>query len=343
MNASPCHAAAGNMPQRTPSPTPRSELQNHLTYPRYALTSIVVGKYLYVFGGEGPAQMDAIERAPILPEGNLGTFHVVPDIRLLRWGATAHVLGSYLYVIGEGLREDHDETVIRAPIDSEGNLKGRFTPVPGVRLVEPRVRHSSHIIGSYLYVLGGISGDQTVPSVERARIHPDGRLGPFSLVPGVEIRRPVQGQTSHVIGNRLYLLGDVNDGRIEYAPIRSDGSLGAFTTASSNRLVQPRVDHTATFIGNRLYVFGGGNSMKPYTTIEVAELQPDGGMSPFRLLPDFRMKVGRQVHTSVVLDQSIYLIGGVVYDEKTRTTPRTGSVERVFLRPQADAPSKTAP
>ncbi|MFN3432323.1 MAG: kelch repeat-containing protein, partial [Candidatus Sericytochromatia bacterium] len=130
---------------------------------------------------------------------------------------------------------------------------------PALRLA--RYGHTSIVLGRHLYVLGGIHGTRPTWDVERATILPDGRLGPFTAVPGLALSHARAGHTSVVVGDRLYVIGGRDGagflGSVEHAPIGPDGHLGPFSPTPGVDLATPRGIATSALVGQYLYVIGG--------------------------------------------------------------------------------------
>ncbi|MNX77634.1 hypothetical protein D3C86_1091840 [compost metagenome] len=62
-----------------------------------------------------------------------------------------------------------EKTLERAPL-GPGQALGPFSPVAETALSGPSMRHTSHVLGRYLYVIGGSDGQLPLRRVERARI-----------------------------------------------------------------------------------------------------------------------------------------------------------------------------
>jgi hypothetical protein len=209
-----------------------------LATPRLVHSSVVVGSYLYVLGGEpgNNGFLDSVERAPIGADGTLGSFAVVSNVTLAtpRREFGAAVIGDYVYVIGGIGQSGFLNSVERAPINGDGSL-GDFSAVSGVTLVSARMGGTTAVTGDRLYVIGGVNGPaQLMTSVEQATINADGSLGTFSMAP-VSLSRPRGLMTNAVVGKYLYVFGgdaSTDLQTVERAPINADGSLGTFKLAN---------------------------------------------------------------------------------------------------------------
>ena len=302
------HATTGRW---TPALTTRREFQS----------SVVIGNYLYVIGGYHDTFLASVERATINADGSLSSFSIVPHaLQTPRDGHTSIVIGNSLYVIGGNSQSDGLDTIERATITADGSLSP-FSILPNLRLNRARAFHTCEIVGDSLYVIGGTGvSEDRLASVERATIREDGSLGPFSTLP-VRLSTPRSNFTSIVFGRSLYVIGgarteDDDDiealGSVERATISPDGSLSGFTIVS--QLIIPRGYHSGALLGDELYVIGGRRSREWLSSVEHATLHADGSLGPFVVVPRASSSVARANHSSAVVGDSIYLIGGSVDD-----------------------------
>jgi hypothetical protein len=176
-----------------------------------------------------------------------------------------------------------------------------------------------------VHVLGGGSAI-ALNSVERATINPLGSLDMFTTLSGSALITARHSHAVATIGEWLYVLGGYkNDGVIGYsvltverAHIDDDGSLGPFEM-QQGPLVYGRLSHSVEVIGNRLYVLGGGPSQ-----VELSEIDDRGDLGRFTLasdinvLPGFTDNMERFGSASVVVGDSLYLVGGGLFDTDTQ-------------------------
>jgi len=153
----------------------------HLLTPRISHESIVVGQFLYTFGGRSgdTAFLDSVERARIA-SGTLDAFEPAGSLVRARLGHDVVIAGSSVFVLG-GVNGPlaFVPDIERARFSEDGTL-GAFAIASGARLLRPRFGFSSIQIGSYLYVLGGADGRlQPLDTIERSPIASDGSLGEF--------------------------------------------------------------------------------------------------------------------------------------------------------------------
>jgi hypothetical protein len=229
----------------------------HLSSPRAGHATVLIGNYLYAIGGLSlngtlQAASSTIERAPINASGNLAAFKQQPAeaLKTSRFGHTATVLGNYLYIVG-GYSSGVLGSIEQASIQPDGTL-GSFT-TSSTALVTPREYHTTAVIGSYLYVIGGDAGAgaQILP-IERASINADGTLSAFSNY-SLTTKTAHTGHTSAVIGLTLYVFDQTQS---EAATItNSAGDLSAFTVLTGVTTGPPM--RSGAVLQNLIYSIGG--------------------------------------------------------------------------------------
>lgn len=276
-----------------------------LVIPRYAPAVVTVGSWLYVIGGEDSG---AIERAPIAADGSLGAFTATGQtLAMPQSGATVHVVGDHVVVIGGNGPTGVTGAIQRAPILEDGSL-GAFTLTGS--LITPRGLHTSAVVGGWLYVLGGADGPP-VTTIERAPIGTDGMVGAFSVVPGRTITR-TQAQAI-VLGDSLYVVGGTyqtagGELEIQRTTIAADGSLGAFTTSTST-LSTRRNAPAIAIVGNSVHVIGGANGQY-LATIEHAQIGSVMALGNFENVSGSVLPNPRIRSMAAVIGNHLYILGG---------------------------------
>jgi hypothetical protein len=129
-----------------------------------------------------------------------------------------------------------------------------------------------------------------------------------------------QMPASAVIGNYLYIFGGTiisggwtNTGSVERATINADGTLSAFSVVAGVTLT-PRYIHTAAVVGDYVYVIGGAttgtDTLGAAVNVQRASIGADGSISTFATVPGRSLATPRNGHTSVVIGNYLYVLGG---------------------------------
>ncbi len=204
-----------------------------MTTPRRGPAALVSQGYLYAIGGYNGIFLRNLERARLLPNGDLGKWETVNSLLTTdRYIHGAAINGQYLYVVGGhiqgvgGGKESTEWTRI--------GPDGQFEPWrPASPLLFARFLAAVASSNQYLFVLGGYNG-QYMASVERAAIQTDGSLGPwFATTP---LSHPKEGCAAVLVDGTIYLMGGSNAGvylrDVEMARINQAGELGYWANSS---------------------------------------------------------------------------------------------------------------
>jgi N-acetylneuraminic acid mutarotase len=120
-----------------------------------------------------------------------------------------------------------------------------------------------------------------------------------------------------VADNSLYLIGGFADrglSSVEHARILADGSLSSWEIAPDVALSKPRRAASSVLVGDWLYVIGGTvDDGLADATVERARFER-GSLSPFSIARNVALVTPRSEHTSVVIGEWLYIIGGVDQD-----------------------------
>jgi Kelch motif protein len=279
-------------------------------------SAAAVGNYVYIIGGRGDSGPSTqVRRATVGADGSLTQFTVVTDTALVaaRFGHASVMVGNYLYVLGGEDNASNLTSVERAVIGVDGSL-GAFATVPGVTLATPRVYHRAIVAGNSVYIIGGRDNTAT-QAVERAGIHGDGSLDTFATVPGVALMDGLVLPAVAVVGSAVYVMGGSGSvgpaTAVERAPINADGSLGVFGVVPTVSLAAAGSAQDAVVAQDYLYVIGGGDqSGRPSKTIQRASINGDGVLGTFATVAGQTLRVPRDFHTNVVVDNYLYVMGG---------------------------------
>jgi N-acetylneuraminic acid mutarotase len=273
-------------------------------------TAVTIGSRVFLIGGvvSGGATAN-VEVAHAGLDGGVGRF--APSTRQLLERRAYHsttVIGNYVYVIG-GASDNPLTSVERTSVSPEGE-HGMFEMLPGVALTEPRLGHSSIVIGSYLYVFGGRNGSGELASIERAPINENHGLGPFEHVSGKSLLAPRSHFAIAMLGEALFVIGGRNASGalsdVERFELFGTGDIAVPTPAG--QLITPRSNHAAIVLGNKVYVIGGVGGSGTLSTLEVAEIFEQTTLS--FTVGQYALSEPKQGAALAVVGNYVYLFGG---------------------------------
>lgn len=263
-------------------------LSTPLNEPRFYLSAVVAGNYLYAIGGaNGVRGQDnipsaTVERAQIHDDGSLGKWQRVNYLTTPRRGLQAAVYQNHLYAIG-GYDGAFLKSVERADIGPDDSLSDWHLD-PEQATVD-RYIHSATSLDDRLYLLGGHEQSSEAISygdVEMSRLDAGGALQPWEIQPSV-LKTPRFIAAAFGLGRHLYMLGG-HDGRnrlrsVETAPLDADGSVGAWSFTTP--LHDERSATALAVAGGRVYVLGGMGVGGALNSTEMAEQRADGQLGHY--------------------------------------------------------------
>lgn len=294
--------------------------------PHYIHCSVVHGNKIYLVGGSAIDGEPGSSRAHVYyasvqpngyidPEGWNPTTSL-PDARnfgqnnVLVYENRIYVLGGRANYPPQRIERD---TVWFASFNPDGTIGNWNTttslpyPVGDIAAVAWNDR---------IYILGGWDGYGWHDYVYYAKINSDGSLGNWqqsALLPAGAPR--VHDHVAVVNNGIIYLIGGqypINQypKEVYYAPIESSGEVGAWNETA--HFPVEIVGHSALVYGDDIFVIGGGCYGIYYGTVYKAHINQNGSLGSWfewGILP-------HQVvhHSSVVLNERVYVIGGHLQD-----------------------------
>lgn len=212
--------------------------------------------------------------------------------------------------------------------------------VPQPAMVDNRYQHTSHVIGKYVYHIGGYDtpNSKTLDTIERAEIKADSSLGPFERV-DAKLDVPRHGHSSERIGDYLYVFGSTladDDKKVARARILdAEGNIGTFEAVEVT-LDRSRGQHASAVIGDHVYLFGGSKANQS-TTVSKAPIKADKSLGDF-VDAGISLDVGRQLSTLAIIEGNVFLFGGAVSKQNvtvSRATLSSGNVLSNFEKVDA--------
>lgn len=302
-------SAAGNQLTRVPPTKAVNAWVSTTAFPtaRSRHTSVVANGFLYVIGGHnGSVALNDVRYAPIAADGSLGAWQLGTPFTTARSRHASVAYNGTLYVVG-GLGPALLSDVQYAHINSDGSL----TPwVTASALPSGRSGHSVVAANGYLYCLGGATLASPLNEVLSALVNPDGSLGPWmSTTPFANPRSAFGAAANNGV---LYITGG-NGAAVDYddtqfAALGPNGTVGSWAI-SGLTLPSTRRGHAMVASGGALIVTGGFDGVKDTNQVLLARFNGDGSLGAWQSQAA-QFTNGRNGHTSVVANGTLYVIGG---------------------------------
>jgi hypothetical protein len=302
-----------------------------LVKPRYAHSTAVVGKWLYVFGGSGGnycnnglVALASVERAPINVDGSLGAFaDAGVSMTVARTSFATVIHNNTFYVVGgNGVA-----AIDMAPIGADGTLMP-FQSATGV-LPTAQTGVTAAVLGGQLYIFAASSG------VLVANFNADGTVHNPTATASTLSNFTTYASLA-LVDDYVYLIGAGNGDCICSAcftatPVAlqrgllSSGALGPFSP-STMTLAAQRSDFAVAAVGNKVYLIGGDPIGAP--DVQSATVQADGTLGPFTAVAGAALKTSRSFAAAAVVGNSLYIVGGM-----DASSTALGSVEVAPINP----------
>jgi Kelch motif len=228
-----------------------------------------------------------------------------------RAGAAAIAVDDTLYLIGGVDGKDFLNTTEYARIQKDGSL-GPWQAGPNLN--EPRGFIDAVVHNGSIYVVGGgngPNGHNLLKTAERARILPDGTLGPWETEKNEML---VRRRCSKLIATdtTLYTFGGFGGvllDSVEHADFSPDGSLGEWQLEDKTMLLPRYVDGVKKW-GSSAYVIGGHDQDKGVGITNV-EWSPLGSEEKRNWKMTSPLNVGRYGLATVSHGDYLYALGGL--------------------------------
>jgi hypothetical protein len=264
---------------------------------------------------------DDVEVAAIAGDGTLSAWSAGTALPDGMAGAGVAVSGDVVVVAGGFRMGATGATLSRSTEVSVVGADGALGPwSDGPDLGEGRFHHAMIAAGDVVYVLGGLTGDNTyqTPAVERATVSADGTVSDW--VETTPLPRDLSHHSVAVHDGALYVTGGLegNPASATYvsfadvlrAEIAEDGSLGDWVDVGDLPLTL--ATHASFAHDGQLYVVGGLEDDSANTgAVRRATIAADGTIGPFEDMPALPTIRAHAHHTPVVGD-FVYAVGGAI-------------------------------
>lgn len=239
--------------------------------------------YLYaVGGGNGPSGhnlLRSVERAKLLPNGELGSWQTSPsNMNIPRRCAKVAIINNRIYAFG-GFGGALLDTIESAAINADGSL-GTWR-IEDKKHVLPRYVHSVKKTPKALFVLGGHNEKQGtgLSDITWSSVQP-GELLNWQAAPSLNTGRYALNSFSYK--NWLYVAGGLDNinylRSIEKTTLSPETHEISTSWTESNPLASPRANFGVVQHQDAIYIIGGTNSIGYYNTVEVAYFNKQGDL-----------------------------------------------------------------
>ncbi|KKW01800.1 MAG: GXT repeat-containing collagen-like protein, partial [Parcubacteria group bacterium GW2011_GWA1_49_11] len=255
-------------------------------------------------------------------DGSPGTWSTNSNyLPALRARGMALAANGYIYLIGgKNVGSNGQATVYYAKANSNGSTGAWSTASNSLYIAVQGA--GSAVANGYIYILGGYFID-TSNDVQYAKVNSDGSIGTWQVAGNV-LPASLMDLASVTSYGYVYAIGgstgsgNLAVSAVYYAKLNADGTVGSWSTAS-NGLPAVRRSHSSVVANGYVYVIGGkDNTPTIQSTVYYAKLNNDGTVgswSTTTILPE-----GRELQTSVVANDYLYVIGGANNAGTVRST-----------------------
>ena len=159
---------------------------NHTTNEQYNHLSVIANGYLFVLGGQGSSRFATVAKAPVYPDGSIGSFTTTTSIpQISSQNYTNYMEGTYangyIYIVGGILDTNNGTSEVRyARVNSDGTLGSWTTAAEAATVYLGGTVTASN---GYLYTFGGKDfggGAVTYNTVHYAKLLNSGETGAWA-------------------------------------------------------------------------------------------------------------------------------------------------------------------
>lgn len=215
-----------------------------MVMPRRCSKIVIKGNHIYALGGFAGTLLDNVERAEILPDGELGSWKIQDETMTLpRYVNTVKASHGNTYVIG-----GHDQMkgvgitdVEWATPNDDAEVKG-WKKTSSMQVGRYGLASVSH--GDAIYAIGGLTGLEYLNSIEMAAINGSGELSAWRYT--TPLSEPRATFSAVVYKDWIYVIGGVNQDRylnsIEYATFDANNNIGFNGTLQDAQVYQAKLE-----------------------------------------------------------------------------------------------------
>ena len=289
-----------------------------LATPVAGAVQFVVGDHVYLAGGRQADGMvlQSLQRARLQADGTLGPVEALadPDLSIPVAEGAAVVRGSQVYVMG-GTYGPADLSTVQSLDFADGGM-GIFE-TGATTLISAARRHTAHIVGDHVYVLGGAAsagdGGFTHVASQRTTFNADGGPGAFVQDNAISFpARQLHASAFHPASGFLFSAGGIVDGVRTNTIHKARGTTGLAAFSQDTQALPVVLSASAALAFNSsLFLVGGDvTDGAPTGDTFVATLDVNGVLGQFAANGFRALRIPRAQHTVVTHQYSAHVLGG---------------------------------
>lgn len=301
---------------------------------RFGHASVVQNGYMYISAGKYIEDNGVLANTrDAVASIQIGTIDTITG-NVSSWGFTTPLpsariyhqmvaVNGYMYVIGgEDGNFNRQNTVWRATINASTGALGTWDVLTA--FPQALGDHSAVVIGSTIYVIGGInSGGTPLDTVYRATVDGSGNLGSWTTTTNLPSARRLHKAVT--MNGKIFITGGINTDAVSdlysdilVADVAADGSVGAWRFAGT--MPSRRHSHVAAVSNGYLYIGQGCATVISIATcaagaindMHAAPIGPSGSIGTWGNTSN--SDIGRVQSTTHVVAGRLYLTGGCYND-----------------------------
>ncbi len=278
-------------------------------------TCVADGK-VFTIGGEVDKFGDTSIATVEMYDPKTDTWERKADMPTARTGVATLVVDGKIYAIGGAETKKIQRgggwvNSVRLLPTIEMYDPGTDTWTQKADMPVPRSSNSTCIVDGKIYIIGGVAANRKQWRLDSVDIY-DTATDTWTEAKSMNHARG--GASVSIVNGKIYVMGGMGWPQIPNHPGPFLSSVEVFDPKNNQwteitEMPAPKAGHTASVINGKIYVIGGGfrdnDEFKYLSTVEVYDPETD------RWTQEPDMPIGRCVHRAEVINENIYIFGGI--------------------------------
>jgi len=234
---------------------------------------LVSGVIVVAGGTTASGTTDAAYSAVVETDGSLGPWKPAGSVGEGRMHAGSFSIGSTMWILGGFDNQSVWSDIVSATVSPDGTVStwGAAGQLPG-----PRSHFSLTLLGSYVYITGGLSASAyndppDLADAWRGQVESDGTVDQWTQLTTLPVAEATHA--SFFYGGYLHVCGGINnvpaqDDRCWRAPVLADHTLGTWEDVSPLPLARGHV-HQMPILGDKVYSIAGAIDFNLDSTTQI--------------------------------------------------------------------------